>query len=128
MQNGSYAPGRQIQSTQSLSNYTVFPFADLEGYDDMTPTLGTCFANTTGLPISPPTLTGLVDACTQQNGLCCYKGSGAGDQVNNVQAAMTVICMTCSCAATLLSAYTILLSKRYPVASELTLVADALLK
>ncbi|KAA6418535.1 MAG: hypothetical protein FRX49_11481 [Trebouxia sp. A1-2] len=91
-QNGSYAPGRQIQSTQSLSNYTVFPFADLEGYDDMTPTLGTCFANTTGLPISPPTLTGLVDACTQQNGLCCYKGSGAGDQESTLPSTLEGIC------------------------------------
>jgi len=35
--------------------------------------------------------------------------------------------MTCSSAVTLLSAQTILLSKRYPVASESTLMADALL-
>jgi len=49
----------------------------------MTPTLGTCFANTTGLSINP-TLTGLVDACTQQTGLCCYTASGAADQVNHV--------------------------------------------
>ncbi len=126
MQNGSYVPGRQIQSTQSVSNYTVFPFADLEGYDDMTPTLGTCFANTTGVSISP-TLTGLVDACTQQNGLCCYKASSAGDQVKLAQAVLSLICMTCSCAVTLLSASSILLSKQYSVASELTLVAVALL-
>jgi len=83
LQNGSYVPGRQIQSTQNVSEYSVFPFADLEGYDDMTPTLGTCFANTTGLSINP-TLTGLVDACTQQTGLCCYTASGAADQVNHV--------------------------------------------
>ena len=93
LQNGSYVPGRQIQSTQSLSNYSVFPFADLEGYDNMTPTLGTCFANTSGVSISP-TLTGLVDACTQQNGLCCYNAANASDQVNLIQAVMTLICMT----------------------------------
>ena len=93
LQNGSYVPGRQIQSTQSLSNYTVFPFADLEGYDNMTPTLGTCFANTSGVSISP-TLTGLVDACTQQNGLCCYKAANANDQVNLVLAVVTLACMT----------------------------------
>ncbi len=93
LQNGSYVPGRQIQSTQSLSNYTIFPFADLEGYDDMTLTLGTCFANTTGLSISP-TLTGLVDACTQQNGLCCYKAVNASDQVNLVLAVTTLVCVT----------------------------------
>jgi hypothetical protein len=93
VQNGSYVPGRQIQSTQSVPNYTVFPLADLEGYDDMTPTLGTCFANTTSLSISP-TLTGLVDACTQQNGLCCYKAANASDQVNPVLAVMTLVCMS----------------------------------
>ena len=93
LQNGSYVPGRQIQSIQSLSSYTIFPFADLEGYDDMTPTLGTCFANTTGLSISP-TLTGLVDACTQQNGLCCYKAANASDQVNLVLAIVTLVYMS----------------------------------
>ncbi len=59
----------------------------------MTPTLGTCFANTTSLSISP-TLTGLVDACTQQNGLCCYKAANASDQVNPVLAVMTLVCMS----------------------------------
>ena len=76
-----------------MSEYTVFPFADLEGYDDMTPTLGTCFANTTGLSISP-TLTGPVDACTQQPGSCCYKAANASDQVNLVLAVMTLVCMS----------------------------------
>ncbi len=83
LQNGSYVPGRQIQSTQNVSEYTVFPFADLEGYDDMTPTLGTCFVNTTGLSINN-TLFGLVDGCTQQNRECCYDAANVGDQVSGV--------------------------------------------
>ncbi len=83
LQNGSYVPGRQIQSTQNVSEYSVFPFADLEGYDDMTPTLGTCFANTTGLSINN-TLFGLVDACTQKNEECCYDAANVGDQVSSI--------------------------------------------
>lgn len=72
-------PRQQIQSTQNVSKYTVFPFADLEGYNDMTPTLGTCFANTGGLSINN-TLFGLVDACTQKNEECCYDAANVGDQ------------------------------------------------
>jgi len=68
-----------------VSEYTVFPFADLKGYDNMTPTLGTCFANTTALPINN-TLFGLVDACTQENRECCYDVANAGDQVSCVAA------------------------------------------
>ena len=66
-----------------MSEYSVFPFADLEGYDDMTRTLGTCFVNTTGPSINN-TLFGLVDGCTQQNGECCYDAANVGDQVSGV--------------------------------------------
>ncbi|DBB17410.1 TPA: hypothetical protein ACH3X3_014441 [Trebouxia sp. C0006] len=90
-QNGSYVPGRQIQSTQNVSEYTVFPFADLEGYDDMTPTLGTCFVNTTGLSINN-TLFGLVDGCTQQNRECCYDAANVGDQESTLPGRLANIC------------------------------------
>ncbi len=85
MQNGSYVPGRQIQSTQNVSEYSSFPLADIQNYDDMTPTLGTCFANTTGLS-SNATLAGLVDACTERNVHCCYDATSAGTQVGTSEA------------------------------------------
>ena len=91
-----------------MPNYTVFPLADLEGYDDMTPTLGTCFANTTGLPINN-TLFG----CTQKNGECCYDAANVGDQVSRVAASPipmhTLACkqppLTCTVVSVLLHSF-----------------------
>ena len=71
LQSGAYISGTQIQPSQNLSDYTVFPYADLQNQNDMTPSLGSCFANSTGLGISTA-LTGQVHECMAKNTLCCY--------------------------------------------------------
>ena len=83
LQNGSYVPGKQIQSTQNVPEYTVFPFADLQNYNDMNPTLGTCLmsSNATALPA---TLRDGVDSCTESNTLCCYTDTTDANQVSIV--------------------------------------------
>ena len=78
LQNGSYAPGRQLQATQDVSGYTAYPFADIFNYDDLTPTFGSCIPSTSGLNT---TLVGLVDTCAQSHTDCCYNAAAAGDQV-----------------------------------------------
>ena len=80
LQEGRYLAGLQTQTNQNLTGYRVFPFTDLQKYNDMNPLLGTCFANTTGLTITPEMMQ-RVNACTEDRPICCYK---ADDQVSPV--------------------------------------------
>ncbi len=80
LQNGSYVPGDQTQLVQNLPGYTTLPYADLQNYDDMTPTLGSCFTDAAGLNINA-TVAGLVNSCLNEENLCCYDAAAADDQV-----------------------------------------------
>ena len=82
LQTGSYLPGQQIQDAQMLPEYSVFPYADLQHFDDMNPTLGSCFPEGSSLETNE-TLAGLVTSCAQSNTLCCYSAN-AGDQASIV--------------------------------------------
>ena len=80
LQEGRYTAGVQTQTTQNLTGYTVFPFTALQFYNNMNPLLGTCFANTTGLTVTPAMMQRVND-CTEINTICCYT---ANDQVSPV--------------------------------------------
>ena len=75
----------QTQANQHLTDYTAFPFADLQNQNNMNPVLGTCFANTTGLTITPEMMQRVND-CTENYTICCYT---AGNQVRPVQCLST---------------------------------------
>lgn len=80
MQEGKYIAGVQPQINQTIAGYTMFPFTDFQNYNDMNPLLGTCFANTTGLTISPEMMQ-QVNNCSEDQSVCCYT---ANDQVSLV--------------------------------------------
>ena len=56
---------------QAPRNYSMFPFSDVQNHDEMTPTLGSCFTNYTGMALNPD-LRQQVDQCASNNTLCCY--------------------------------------------------------
>ena len=78
LQTGAYIAGTQIQPSQNLSDYTVFSYADLQNHNDVTPSLGSCFATTSGLNITSGVMQ-QVNACMAKNTLCCY--AAAANQV-----------------------------------------------
>ena len=94
MQEGRYIAGVQTQPEQNLTDYTVFPFTDLRYYNDMRPLLGTCFANATGLAITPEMMQ-QVDDCAPR--ICCYTPD---DQVGPVPCQDTCT-QTCTCSESL---------------------------
>lgn len=87
LQEGRYVAGVQTQTNQNLPEYTVFPFADLQNVDDMNPVLGTCFANTTGLSVTP-NMRQQVNDCAATHSLCCYSD---GDEVTPGQLHATLL-------------------------------------
>lgn len=89
LQGGRYIAGVQTQTDKNLTDYTVFPFTDLQKYNDMNPLVGTCFANTTGLTIAPE-MVQRVNDCTERRLLCCCM---AGGQVSPA----TCHTHTCTC-------------------------------
>lgn len=84
LQNGTYLPGVQIESSQNLSDYTSIPFTDLQYHNDMTPSLGTCFVNGTASALGA--LMGQVNECASTHTFCCY--ATTADQVGPASASM----------------------------------------
>ena len=80
VQEGKYVAGVPLQPIQNVSGYTLFPFADLQSQYDLSPVLGSCSTNNSGLSI-PLDLLQQVNNCTGGNDKCCYFNAAADDEV-----------------------------------------------
>lgn len=80
VQEGKYVAGEPLQPSQNVSGYTLFPYADLQSQYDLSPVLGTCSTNNSGLSISLD-LAQQVNNCTGGDDKCCFYNAAAADQV-----------------------------------------------